>query len=212
MERSIDGCIAASGLIDYEEESAPLIKDHRYSTITSSTSSHITTRDSTNRVTPTSRISGTPLSPTGPAMYASILAKGVLKLMSLSTGIRSPLLKGQLQLRIAMHSGPCSAGVVSLQTTVGTQHIPHYKLFGPTVNFTNKLCTTGLALQIRISKACWELLNKVSGYHFERCPDYMTWNGQKPLESYWLVGHNELQYDLPCVDQAISLSEYEDNY
>lgn len=191
MERYSDGCIAVSGLVDQNPTSCP--------------------KSLSSASPPGSNTTISALD--NPASYAGLIATGTLKLMSMSAAVKvCQESHQQLQLRVAVHSGSCSAGVVSLQTTVGTQRIPQYKLFGPVVNMTKKLCSSGLALQIRVSKPCWELLNKIGGYQFERCPDFMTWNGQKPIESYWLVGHDDYDCTLPTIDQAISLSEYEDNY
>ena len=209
MEHFTDGCIAASGLVD--QPANTFNKDPVVS-------SRITTPSQLDSLlgydaysTTPSSMRDTNKSPATAASYAGLVATGTLKLMSLSGVVAVPSLKNrQLQLRIAIHSGPCSAGIVNLQTTVGTQHMAHYKLFGPALNMTKKLCTTGLALQIRVSKQSWELLNDIGGYIFERCPDFMTWSGQKPIESYWLIGQEEHDFPLPSVDQAISLSEYED--
>ena len=148
-----------------------------------------------------------------PSHYAGLLGFAALNLMCLSTGVKVPRARGkqrQLQLRVAMHSGPCSAGVVSLQTATGSTHIPHYRLFGSTLTTTRKLCTTGLALQIRVSKLCHDLLVQAGRYQFERCPDFMTWSSSKPIESYWLVGLEGEDFNLPSLDLAVSLSNYED--
>ena len=211
MERFSDGCIAASGLID---QSATAFNRELVANSRMTTPSQL---DSLLGSDVYSAISKTPTStrdtksPVTVASYAGLMATGALKLMSLSGVVKVPSQQHkQLQLRIALHSGPCSAGIIHLQTTVGTQHMAHYKLFGPALNMTKKLCSTGLALQIRVSKQCWELLNDAGGYRFERCPDFMNWSGQKPIESFWLVGKDEHEFPLPSLDQAISLSEYED--
>ena len=90
-----------------------------------------------------------------PQYFASLLATSALQLMSASTQIIIPRSENQqLQLRIALHSGPCSAGIIGLQTAACVSRIPHYKLFGHSLKYTHNLCTTGLALQIRVSKQC----------------------------------------------------------
>ena len=150
--------------------------------------------------------------------YAALLATASLKLMSCTTRVQLPCSLGsdlstenrQLQLRIALHSGPCSAGVIGLRTSTGMARIPHYKLFGPAVKLTNNLCGAGLALQIRISRQCRDLLLEAAeGFRFERCPDYTMWASRKPIESYWLVG-KDLPLKLPPLDLALPLSAYED--
>lgn len=145
--------------------------------------------------------------------FAGQMATAVLTLMSSSSKVHIPLLgRKQLQLRIAIHSGPCSAGVLGLQSTLGANRIPQFKLFGPAVRQAESLCRTGLALQIRVSKSCKDLLSHTNEFQFERCPDYQTWANHKPIESYWLVGRSTLPVTLPSLDLAISLSDYEDIY
>ena len=63
-----------------------------------------------------------------------------------------------------------------------------------------------LALQIRVSKSCWELPTDYGGFIFECCP---TCNAQITVESYWLVGHENYNFALPSIDQAVSLSSYD---
>ena len=110
-----------------------------------------------------------------PQHFASVLATAALQLMSNSALVEIPHSDNhQLQLRISLYSGPCSAGVVSLQTSRGSgAHIPHYKLFGLSLGHTQNLCMTGLALQVRVSKSCQELLASTGWFKFERCPDYI---------------------------------------
>ncbi len=236
MERTSDGCTIASGLVEtiYPEEqergggtATPLsMTDSSYGSefdfelemTTRKTHTHSTreeldfVRDHTSR---SQQVAAKAVDNIGkpPSHYASILAIAALKLMGSSTRVEIPGSENkQLQLRIALHSGPCSAGVIGLQTRSGTTRIPHYKLFGPTLKHTNNLCSTDLALQIRVSKQCRDLLLKApgEGFQFERCPDYMKWASKKPVESYWLVGREGLSVKLPSLDLAVSLSQYED--
>ena len=220
MERSSDGCTAVSGLSDglnsdEQRVTSPL------SMADSSYGSEIELDD----WTPAMSVEGKQKSlleqeqsaPTKkPAIsssaYAAILATAALKLMSFSSRVKVPSSgTSQLQLRVAMHSGPCSGGVVGLQTTGGgSSHAPHYKLFGPTLRHVNNLCRSGLALQIRVSKQCRNLLVQEGGFEFERSPDYMTWDSTQPIESYWLVGKEDFDLTLPPVDCAISLANYDD--
>ena len=225
MERSSDGCIAVSGLTETgpeEEErnatASPIsmtdssygsefdLDDFKEVSINPKRDLIMKVRGHSGQLKPLQSAVALP-----PSHYAAILASATLKLMSFSTRFKvHGAANKQLQLRIALHSGPCSAGVVGLQTSAGATRIPHYKLFGPTVKHTTNLCTTGLALQIRVSKSCRDLLLKAGGFHFERCPDYTLWASQKPIESFWLVGKEGLALKLPSLEHALSLSEYED--
>ena len=101
-----------------------------------------------------------------------------------------------------------SAWIIGLQTSGGSgSRIPHYKLFGLSLSHTQNLCMTGLALQIRVSKSCQELLASTGLFHFERCPDYTMWSARRPIESFWLVGREGMELTLPSLDLALPLTE-----
>ena len=216
MERSSDGCVAVSGLSESVSDD-----EHRVKSPDSSYGSEVELDSWTPEVSREKRqkslleqeeSSTTRKLAVSASSYASILATSALKLMSFSSRVKVPLPdNSQLQLRIALHSGPCSGGVVGLQTSdVGATHVPHYKLFGPTLRYVSNLCRSGLALQIRVSKQCRNVLITEGGFKFERSPDYMTWDSTQPIESYWLVGREDLDLTLPSVDCAISLANYDD--
>lgn len=219
MERNSDGCTAAAGLTDTLQEENSL-RDSSLSLVDSSYGSENNmldfdrargqhyrqlqqmngeaTSDAKNRSNTASH-------------YADQMATAVLSLVSSSSRVSIPLLgRKQLQLRVALHSGPCLAGVLGLQSMPGSRQIPQFKLLGPTVRHANSLCWTGLALQIRVSKQCKDLLSHSKEFQFERCPDYSAWANHKPVESYWLVGKSTLPVKLPSLDLAMPLSEYED--
>lgn len=226
MERYVDGCIAASGLTDTQtQDSKPSsIPEQACSSGRSLTMTPASMVDSSygsqleledleadvdqckHKQQPQQWIEGR----YRPSHFADKLATACLKLMSLTTVARHQIIgKQQLQVRIALHVGPCSAGVVGLQTTASAVRIPHYKLFGPTLSALKKLTSTGLALQIRMSHQCRELLVEVGQFCFERCPDFPSWSPNKQIESFWLVGKKGLDIPLPSHDLALSLSEYD---
>ncbi len=139
--------------------------------------------------------------------YAGIMAMAAINLLSGSSKIQVPMRgRKQLQIRVALHSGPCTAGILGLQTSLDSNRIPEYKFFGPTLHYVNMLCQTGLALQIRVSKECKALLDQREGFLFERCPDFPT-NG-KSVVSYWLIGYSQLSVKLPSLDLAVPLTDY----
>lgn len=219
MERSSDTCTAVAGLVDTLLEVKPF-GDDSLSSLSLADSSYgsennlLDFDNERNRLTNRPHLKQNESATAGlktASYYANHLATAVLNLMSASSKVSIPLAK-QLQLRIALHSGPCSAGVLGLQTALGSSRIPQFKLVGPSVRHVNSLCRTGLALQIRVSKQCKDLLSQEEeeGFHFERCPDYVAWANRKPIESYWLVGKRNLPIKLPSLDLAISLSDYED--
>ena len=148
-----------------------------------------------------------------PQYFASVLATAALTLMNNSVQIEIPNSEenGQIQLRIGLHSGPCSAGVIGLQTAGGSSsRIPHYKLFGVSLGHTRNLCFSGLALQIRVSKSCQQLLASTGVFQFERCPDYTMWSSRRAIESFWLVGKKGMEVSLPSLELALPLTEYDD--
>lgn len=217
MERNSDGCTAAAGLTENLLEERRL-RDASDSSISLADSSYgsenyLLDFDKKPPAKTRERAQDDVYTNTKTASYyASQLASGVLALLSSSSKIHVPILgRKQLQLRVGLHSGPCSAGVIGLQSTLGANRQPQFKLLGPTVRHAVSLCHTGLALQIRVSKPCKELLSRCSDdFQFERCPDYLAWASRKPIESYWLVGRSSLPVKLPSLDLAFSLSDYED--
>lgn len=141
--------------------------------------------------------------------YASIMACAALHLLSASSKVHIPLRgRKQLQLRLALHSGPCAAGVLGLQTTMEANRIPEFKFLGPTIHHIDMLCSTGLALQIRVSQDCKTLLDQSDGFLFERCPDYSASSDSKAVVSYWLIGQKKLPIKFPSLDLAMPLTEY----
>ena len=227
MERTSSGCIAASGLVEtYPEQcrsgakSQLSMTDSSYGSVidldldeVKHLDSRKTTRPSSTNTFPVSSAQHGEIDvQKSPQHFASVLATAALQLMSASMRIQIPRSSEnqQLQLRLALHSGPCSAGIIGLQTAAGVSRIPHYKLFGPSLQYTHNLCMTGLALQIRVSKPCHELLVSTGLFHFERCPDYTMWSAKKPIESFWLVGREGMKIKLPSVECALPLTEYDD--
>lgn len=220
MERSSDGCTAVAGLAETLLEEKHLREDSFSSLADSSYGSdnHLLDfdrkppkkpRDADREQSTTKQNSKNQLKTA--SHFAGQLATAVLNLMSASSKVHIPLIgRKQLQLRIALHSGPSSAGMLGLQSSPGANRTPQFKLFGQTVRYAESLCCTGLALQIRVSKKCKDLLSYSDEFQFERCPDYPTRDNRKPIESYWMVGKSNLPVTLPSLDLAISLSDYED--
>ena len=224
MEHTSSGCIAASGLVETYPEPCPSGTISQLSMTDSSYGSvadllepqHVASLGKTTQIpltmcTSSALHKGSEHSRQSPQYFSSILATASLQLMSASAQIEIPHSENQqLQLRIALHAGPCSAGVIGLQTASGVSRIPHFKLFGPSLQYTHNLCMTGLALQIRVSKSCHELLTATGLFQFERCPDYTMLSTKKPIESFWLVGREGMDLKLPSLDYALPLTEYDD--
>lgn len=153
---------------------------------------------------------------------AAVLATAALKLMSLSTKVNVPqasskeeegtgeLVQPLLQLRIALHSETVIGGIVGLSQSanVDLHRVLKYRLFGPAIDYVRMLCATGLALQIRVSRECHQLLKKDGSFAMEKSPDVHRSNGQV-IEAYWLLWKDGLDIALPPLEAAIPLTEYE---
>lgn len=227
MERSSDSCLAVCGITKAEDEpdnvhsrqisarndmNTPVsMTDSCYETGDEAVSSH----ENLHRHTKTnssdlhrSMLASKKIA--NASQNAALLAVGALQLMSMSTQVKIPGKPDfHLQMRIALHSGDCLGGIVGLQTVEGSRQVPKYKLFGPTVKEAQDLCASGLALQIRVSKSCRDLLQHHGGFNFERCPDRVSWHSKALTESYWLLGKDGLPLKMPTLDDALSLSAYD---
>jgi class 3 adenylate cyclase len=87
---------------------------------------------------------------------------------------------GELSLRIGIHSGPVTAGVLRGERS-------RFQLFGDTMNTTARVESTSLPGRVQLSKDTAELVMKGGkGHWLEERKDRVSAKGKGEIETYWL--------------------------
>lgn len=122
--------------------------------------------------------------------HAGEIATMALELISISGSFHIPHMPGvPLYLRLGINSGPCVAGVIGLT-------MPRYCLFGDTVNTASRMESTSTAFRIHVSSPAKAILDELGGYHLEHRGKVFL-RGKGEVDSYWLVGKDGFNKDLP---------------
>ncbi|CAH0381340.1 unnamed protein product [Bemisia tabaci] len=130
------------------------------------------------------------------AREISLMALAILDAVQAFTIQHRP--EAQLKVRIGIHSGPVCAGVVG-------QKMPHYCLFGDTVNTASRMESAGQPLRIHVSSATREILETFKTFHLELRGE-VELKGKGNMVTYWLVSCAEADLRPPtpfhCSDTA----------
>jgi class 3 adenylate cyclase len=88
---------------------------------------------------------------------------------------------GDLTLRIGLHSGPVTAGVLRGEKC-------RFQLFGDTVNTASRMESTGEKNRIQLSSATAEIIRRAGkGHWLLPREDLVEAKGKGMLQTYWLI-------------------------
>ncbi|XP_069678523.1 atrial natriuretic peptide receptor 1 isoform X2 [Periplaneta americana] len=115
------------------------------------------------------------------AREIALMALAILDAVNSFTIKHKP--EAQLKIRIGIHSGPVCAGVVG-------QKMPHFCLFGDTVNTASRMESTGQPLRIHVSDDARKILDKFGTFQLELRGE-VELKGKGCVTTHWLQGCSE---------------------
>jgi len=111
------------------------------------------------------------------AEHAEQAAGFALDIIDMIKGFRT-VTGEQIQIRIGLHSGPVTAGVLG-------DLVPHWCLVGDTVNTASRMESTSQPMKIHISDSTFKLINP--RFTTDALP-LMEVKGKGMMQTYWLTG------------------------
>eukprot|EP00980_Cylindrotheca_fusiformis_P018742 scaffold6241_cov129-Cylindrotheca_fusiformis.AAC.19 len=120
--------------------------------------------------------------------HAEKVANFALAVVECTKHVKSPVDDTPIKLRVGIHTGSCTSGVVGTMT-------PHYCLFGDMVNTTSRHESTGMAGKIHCSRMLYTRLTDLSQsdspqYNF-RARGLVNMKGKGEHYTYWLESSTE---------------------
>ncbi|CAJ1968044.1 unnamed protein product [Cylindrotheca closterium] len=109
------------------------------------------------------------------------VANFALAVLECTKHVKSPVTGEPIEMRIGIHTGSCTAGVVGNLT-------PHYALFGDMVNVASRHESTGMPGRIQCSHELFELLQsgKANAHYEFQERGFVDMKGKGESLTYWL--------------------------